>query len=596
MSGLSTGSDVGLAPHQALDSDVSMDSQGRGEGVVAPRVDPIRVGRYLLFDSFASGGMAQVHVGRLIGPIGFSRVVAIKRLHPHLAREPRFVSMFVDEARLASRVRHPNVVSVIDLVSAPGELLLVMDYVPSESLSRLTQRLRKRDQQVPVEVATSILVGALEGLHAAHDTLSHAGDDLGLVHRDVSPQNILVGEDGHARVVDFGIALAHERVQVTATGQLKGKLEYMPREQVFKQGVDRRTDVYAASVVLWELLTLRPLFRAEHPSDLVKLIAQGAQDPVSSYRADVPPELDRLIMRGLSLDAADRFQSAGEMAEELERCVGNLPPRDIKRWLQQVCGTGLGRRAARVAQIENYDIETSAWAEGDAVSQFAAHADTATRPGGTLDYAASQVSGQALTRVNAPDLAASLAGAPPENAARKMTVVTAATAVLEPEQRTLATDVLAELNSPAISVQLGPRPPSDPPAPGSLRRSAVWGVLSAALVFGAGALLIWALSGGGDSSSERGAALVPSVEPQAPAAPAGTSKAEVVELGDLAPEPPSESATPVGAPAPKGTNRAPARPPMAGPRRAKPGAARDCSPPYSVDSKGVRVPKRECFE
>src|SRR5690606_25479533 len=115
LSGLSTGSDVGLAPHQALDSDVSMDSQGRGEGVVAPRVDPIRVGRYLLFDSFASGGMAQVHVGRLIGPIGFSRVVAIKRLHPHLAREPRFVSMFVDEARLASRVRHPNVVSVIDL-------------------------------------------------------------------------------------------------------------------------------------------------------------------------------------------------------------------------------------------------------------------------------------------------------------------------------------------------------------------------------------------------------------------------------------------------------------------------------------------------
>lgn len=577
---------VRLSLEPAHDRDPASDADA-GRDVVDAVAHPIRVGRYLLFDSFASGGMAQVHVGRLIGPIGFSRVVAIKRLHPHLAREPRFVSMFVDEARLASRVRHPNVVSVIDLVSAPGELLLVMDYVPSESVSRLIQRLRSRQEQVPVQVAVAILIGALEGLHAAHGTLSHAGDDLGLVHRDVSPQNILVGEDGHARVVDFGIALAHERVQVTATGQLKGKLEYMPREQIFKHAVDRRTDVYAASVVLWELLTLRALFRAEHPSDLVKLIAQGAHDPVSSCRGDVSPELDRLVMRGLSLDAADRFQSAGEMAEALERCVGNLPPRDVKRWVMDICGSGLRRRSARVAQIESYDIETSEWAEGEVLGRLAPQADVAVQPGETLDYAASQISGHALTRVNAPDLGRGPPGALGYTA-RRPSASTAASALREPEVGTLATDVIAELS---------PTAGGEPAAPASLRRSAVWGAALAIALFGAGGLAIWAINRPDDVSAARHAAEQPEM---APLQPEGleprSAKAEVVELGDLVPEPVHSAASPSSTASQVSVSGRSAAPTPVAPRREKPPTTGGCSPPYTVDSKGVRVPKRECFE
>ncbi|MCA9640247.1 MAG: protein kinase [Polyangiaceae bacterium] len=613
-------------PSQATPSG-GVDPQSGFHASIAPHAnalqDPIRVGRYLLFDSFASGGMAQVHIGRLIGPVGFSRAVAIKRLHPHLAREARFVSMFVDEARLAGRVRHPNVVSVTDVVSAPGELLLVMDYVPSESISRIVHRLRQRGKQVPVHVAVGILVGTLEGLHGAHETLSDTGSELGLVHRDVSPQNILVGEDGLARVVDFGIAMAHDRVQVTATGQLKGKLEYMPREQLYKQAVDRRADVYAASVVLWELLTLRPLFRADHPNDLVKLVAQGALDPPSHFRSDIPPELDEVVMRGLSLDASDRFQSAREMAEALEHVTGVVPPREIQRWLQEVAGSALGRRAARVAQIEAYDIEADSWQpQSAAVGVLLNQAEHASRGAGTLDYAAERLSPQALTRVQAPELA--LASNPAESS--RGTLPTAATGV-GATAMTAATGLGSAVHTSATSVGTaainpGAFPPGDtqservslPPDRFSLPPGAVTapiyrapvrvGIAVAAVVFLVGGGVLWASLGGGDeaaaqlpSAQEPPAATAATDEPlsvdELPAAPvtaqAGVtarpsgSSTEVVELGDLPSEPSAKPKTSVH----------PATPRV---QTSRPAAVDSCNPPWTLDSHGVRVPKRHCFK
>ncbi|MCA9633117.1 MAG: protein kinase [Myxococcales bacterium] len=592
--------------------------------------DPIRVGRYLLFDSFASGGMAQVHVGRLIGPVGFSRAVAIKRLHPHLAREARFVSMFVDEARLAGRVRHPNVVSVTDVVSAPGELLLVMDYVPSESISRLIHRLRQRNRQVPVQVAAGILVGALEGLHGAHETLNDSGGELGLVHRDVSPQNILVGEDGLARVVDFGIAMAHDRVQVTATGQLKGKLEYMPREQLFKQIVDRRADVYAASVVLWELLTLRPLFRADHPNDLVKLVAQGALDPPSHFRPDVPAELDAVVMQGLALDASDRFQSARRMAEALEQVMGVVPPREIQRWLQDVAGSALARRAARVAQIEAYDIEADTWhPDSAAVGVLLNQPEQSSRGAGTLDYAAERLSPQALTRVQAPDLAAVSGGAAaarqPSGASAAIgvgptavtsatglgtNVVTAATDVLSPAATGRGSSVHAPSSHgllphgnegaerPSLTSQAAPSMErlSVAPASGALRAPVRVGVAVAALVFLLGGGLLWALGGeerdDGPGAEPATSAPAPSGEAeqpltldQLPPTPRGSasSSTEVVELGDL----PSEPSAKPKAVHPAATSRGHA---------SRPAVVDSCNPPWILDSHGVRVPKRHCFK
>ena len=174
----------------------------------------------MLCDEIAAGGMATVHFGRLLGPVGFSRTVAIKRLHPQLARDPDFVAMFVDEARLAARIRHPNVVPTLDVVATEGELFLVMDYVPGESLSRLL-RASRASGLVPPRIASAIFCGALHGLHAAHEATDERGTPLGIVHRDVSPQNILIGSDGVPRVLDFGVAMAAGRAQATGPGRSK---------------------------------------------------------------------------------------------------------------------------------------------------------------------------------------------------------------------------------------------------------------------------------------------------------------------------------------------------------------------------------------
>src|SRR6516225_8996456 len=173
------------------------------------------VGRYALYVAIAAGGMATVHLGRLIGEVGFSRTVAIKRLHPQYAADPEFVSMFLDEARLAARIRHPNVVPTLDVVATKGELFLVMDYVPGESLARLSRVCREQRRPIPHRITSAVMAGALHGLHAAHEAKSERGAPLGIVHRDVSPQNVLVGADGVPRVLDFGVAKAAGRMQET---------------------------------------------------------------------------------------------------------------------------------------------------------------------------------------------------------------------------------------------------------------------------------------------------------------------------------------------------------------------------------------------
>jgi serine/threonine protein kinase len=207
---------------------------------------PRSIGRYVLYGEIASGGMATVHFGRLSGPAGFSRTVAIKRLHPQYAKDPEFVSMFLDEARLAARIRHPNVVTTLDVVTTGAEIFLVMEYVQGESLSRLLRAVRPMMTPADTRIVATIVSGVLHGLHAAHEARDEQGQPLRIVHRDVSPQNVLVGTDGVPRVLDFGVAKAAGRVQTTREGQLKGKLAYMAPEQV-RGEVTRVTDVYSAS-------------------------------------------------------------------------------------------------------------------------------------------------------------------------------------------------------------------------------------------------------------------------------------------------------------------------------------------------------------
>jgi serine/threonine protein kinase len=227
-----------------------------------PAAAPKRLGRYELLGELASGGMATVYLGRARGIGGFERLVAVKCCHAHLREDADFVSMFLDEARLAAKIHHPNVVPTLDVGDAE-ELYLVMEYCEGDRLATLVNRAASRDGFMPVDVVLRIMVDVLQGLHAAHELTDTSGRPLQIVHRDVTPQNILVGVDGVSRLVDFGVAKAEARANTTKDGALKGKIAYMAPEQIGEHEVSRQSDVFSAGVVLWEALASKRLFRSE---------------------------------------------------------------------------------------------------------------------------------------------------------------------------------------------------------------------------------------------------------------------------------------------------------------------------------------------
>jgi serine/threonine protein kinase len=306
-------------------------------------------GRYTVHGEIATGGMATVHIAQAEGHGGFVRTVAVKRLHPHLASHPEFVAMFLDEARLAARIHHPNVVQTIDIVNEAGELSLVMDYLEGETLSRVWRALREGNERTPVPILASILCGVLYGLHAAHEAKDEAGKPLNIVHRDVSPQNIMVGVDGVARVLDFGVAKAAVRMQSTRDGQLKGKLAYMAPEQ-FEHEATRSSDIYAASIVAWEGLTGKRLFQADSEGQMLALVMHATINPPSSV-PETDPVLDAIVMRGLSRAPSERFATAREMALAIERSVEIARASQVGDWLERVAGKTLRARAQRIAEL-----------------------------------------------------------------------------------------------------------------------------------------------------------------------------------------------------------------------------------------------------
>jgi serine/threonine-protein kinase len=313
-----------------------------------------RIGRYAIHEEIASGGMASVHLGQTVGDAGFTRTVAIKRLHPHVASAPGSIEMFVDEARVSSRVRHRNVVATLDVVrgDAGGELFLVMEYVHGVPLSVLSQLAgEKKGEPIPLEIAVAIMIDALTGLAAAHATIDELGRPLSIVHRDVSPQNILVGADGSARVLDFGIAKAAIRLQTTRDDQLKGKLLYMAPEQVLDEELDARTDQFAAGVVLWGLLTRKRLFEAGSEAAIVAKVLEGGIPPPSRLRSSVPAALDDVVLRALRRTREERFATCEEMATALRAAVTPATAQAVRDWVIDLGGDFLRARDASVARM-----------------------------------------------------------------------------------------------------------------------------------------------------------------------------------------------------------------------------------------------------
>ncbi|MEO6576463.1 MAG: serine/threonine-protein kinase [Polyangiaceae bacterium] len=522
---------------------------------------PMRVvGRYALYAEIAAGGMATVHFGRLLGPVGFSRTVAIKRLHPQFAKDPEFVSMFLDEARLAARIRHPNVVPTLDVVATNGELFLVMDYVQGESLSRLVRVTRERRSRIPPRVVASIMSGALHGLHAAHEARNERGEPLGIVHRDISPQNVLVGTDGVARVLDFGVAKAAGRIQTTREGQLKGKLSYMAPEQL-SGAVTRQTDIYAAAIVLWEALTAKRLFAGDNEAAILGKVLTQVVEPPSKYMTDVSATIDTATMRGYELidavtlrglerDPTKRFATAREMAIALERCIGLASPSDVGEWVELYASDVLHRRAEKIAEIESTSSVNVISHARDLASEMN---DPRPNRGGEMGHEMRTLDASIVPPPSLPK--------GPDNSN-------------------------SQLSSISLS-RSGEPPPVDP-----MRRplGIIVGILAlivAMLAVFAGVLVI--KSGPSAPSVAAG-----SPSPTAPP-PAMTSSAPAAVPVVVADVPDAAVAAPLPAPV-AAVVSAPARPTRPRPPSTSPTPkAKDCDPPYTLDSNGRKHYKVECL-
>jgi eukaryotic-like serine/threonine-protein kinase len=275
------------------------------------------MGRYEIVGHLATGGMAEILLGKLVGPSGFERPVVVKRILPHLARLDEFVGMFVDEARIVAGIRHPNVVQVHELAHEGGELFLAMEYLEGESLGGLLRRLVTRRQNLDRVLGGFVIAEACAGLHAAHELTDEDGMPRDLVHRDVSPQNVFVTYDGQIKLLDFGIAKAANRSTRTEAGRVKGKFAYMSPEQCLGKPLDRRSDIFALGILLWELSTGRQLFKRASEHLTFKAICEERIVPPSEIVPDHPPELEAIMMRALARRRDDRYASALELRRDL---------------------------------------------------------------------------------------------------------------------------------------------------------------------------------------------------------------------------------------------------------------------------------------
>ncbi len=310
------------------------------------------LGRYELLLPVASGGMATVWVARARGSRGFSKTVAVKTILPSLSDDPQFEQMFLDEAAIASRIQHPNVAQIIDLGEEDEILYLAMEWVDGESLSTLSKFARKNGTDIPLRVGLRVLTQACAGIHAAHELRDDDDRLLELVHRDVSPQNILIGSSGVVKIVDFGVAKALGRSGETSAGQLKGKVPFMSPEQAKGGKVDRRTDIFALGIILYRIATQTHPFLDETDIKTMRNIISRPVMPPRVKTPSLPVELERIILKALQKDPDKRFSSAAEMETELDAVIaasyGSVPVDEVGTFVRATLGERDRKRRAAV--------------------------------------------------------------------------------------------------------------------------------------------------------------------------------------------------------------------------------------------------------
>ncbi len=316
---------------------------------------PTRLGKFELLARIARGGMAEIYLARQQGMVGFSRLVVVKRILPHLAEEPQFVKMFLEEARVAALINHPNVVQIFDVGQYEDDFYIAMEYIGGPSVAAICRSAHRRAIAVPCAVAAGVVSQACEGLHAAHELCDDTGALMGLVHRDVSPQNLMVSERGLVKLVDFGIAKAQNSSVKTRTGSIKGKYPYMSPEQCEGHALDRRTDIFSLGIVFFEMLTSRRLFKRSTDLMTLKAITEEPLPTPADYRTDLPEEVNRIIMRSLSRDPGERYATAEEMGRDLRAFLGqrevNASSRLLLDYLHEQCQPLLDGKARAIERL-----------------------------------------------------------------------------------------------------------------------------------------------------------------------------------------------------------------------------------------------------
>ncbi|MCK6550402.1 serine/threonine protein kinase, partial [Myxococcota bacterium] len=307
---------------------------------------PQQYGKYELLERIGEGGMAEVFRARLPGAAGFEKILVIKRILPHLAKKPDFVRMFVDEAKLAAKVQHQNVVQVFELgETESGELYMAMEYVSGVDLRRLLVNARERRLRIPVWFVLHTMAEVLNGLTYAHELCDSEGRPLHVVHRDVTPGNIFISFQGEVKLADFGIAKAVGRVSETEAGQVKGNAPFMAPEAIYGRTLDARADVFSAGIVLWASLALRLPFEGSSNYETAKLVCEAKREPPSKYNPLVPPELDAIALGALEIERGRRIPSAREFQARLLELLSKTRPKLLPSDVRHVVDVLTGRKA-----------------------------------------------------------------------------------------------------------------------------------------------------------------------------------------------------------------------------------------------------------
>ncbi|RYF10573.1 MAG: serine/threonine protein kinase, partial [Deltaproteobacteria bacterium] len=287
-----------------------------------------RLGNYELVHRIAVGGMGEIYYGKATGIEGFEKEVAIKKMLPHLSADRSFINMMIKEAKLTVLLNHPNIVQVYDLAKQGEEYYIAMEYVPGVTIGTILEGAHKAQLQLPPEMVVHIVSHILRGLAYAHNLTTSSGEAIGVLHRDITPQNILVTRKGFVKIADFGIAKAVNEISTTSPGMIKGKLGYIAPEQLEGREPDQRVDLFCAGILLWEMLTVRRLFKGTSEVDTFRLISEAQVPPLAEFRSDVKPELEAVIRRSLAKDPAARYPRAEAFITALAQAMAPLGPDD----------------------------------------------------------------------------------------------------------------------------------------------------------------------------------------------------------------------------------------------------------------------------